>query len=253
MRGNKIVNGKQITVIWHVDDLKLSHVDKAVVDNKIKWLETIYGPLSGSKGLQHTYLGMDMDFSAGEVKVSMVPYMQELVDELPEVIGAPASTPAAMHLFEESTEPVLLDKEASKMFHHVVAKTLWTALWARPDLLTTLSFLTCKVKAPDEDDQKKLIRMISYIKGTIDLPLILSADGTRIVKWWVDASYAMQHEMKSKTGGTMSMGKGSVFSMSQKQRLNTTRSTEAELVAADDVMPQIIWTRWKIAALLLQQ
>ena len=24
---NKMVNGKQITVIWHVDDLKVSHVD----------------------------------------------------------------------------------------------------------------------------------------------------------------------------------------------------------------------------------
>ena len=42
----------------------------------------------------------------------------------------------------------------------------------------------------------------------------------------------------------MSLGKESVFSMSRKQRLNTTSSTEAELVATDNVMPQIIWTRY---------
>jgi len=29
---NKIVNGKQITVVWHVDDLKISHVETKVVD-----------------------------------------------------------------------------------------------------------------------------------------------------------------------------------------------------------------------------
>jgi hypothetical protein len=72
----------------------------------------------------------------------------------------------------------------------VVAKTLWAGLRARPGPLTRLSYLTCKVKAPDDDDYKKLVRMISYIKGTINLPLRLSVDGSRVVKWWVDAWHA---------------------------------------------------------------
>jgi len=32
---NKKINGEQCTIIWHVDDLKLSHVEKKVVDNII--------------------------------------------------------------------------------------------------------------------------------------------------------------------------------------------------------------------------
>ena len=28
---NKIVNGSQCTIVWHVDDLKVSHKDEAVV------------------------------------------------------------------------------------------------------------------------------------------------------------------------------------------------------------------------------
>ena len=28
---NKVIDGKQCTVIWHVDDLKISHVDPKVV------------------------------------------------------------------------------------------------------------------------------------------------------------------------------------------------------------------------------
>jgi hypothetical protein len=38
---NKMVNGKQFTMTWHVDDLKLSHVDAKEVDKTIKWLKSI--------------------------------------------------------------------------------------------------------------------------------------------------------------------------------------------------------------------
>ena len=40
---NKIVDGNQMTVIWHVDDLKVSH-KKAEANTKFaKWMKTIYG------------------------------------------------------------------------------------------------------------------------------------------------------------------------------------------------------------------
>jgi hypothetical protein len=38
---NKVINGKQFTINWHVDDLKLSHVDAKVVDDTITWLKSI--------------------------------------------------------------------------------------------------------------------------------------------------------------------------------------------------------------------
>jgi hypothetical protein len=35
---NKMIEGKQCTICFHVDNCKISHVDKKVVDNTIKWL-----------------------------------------------------------------------------------------------------------------------------------------------------------------------------------------------------------------------
>jgi hypothetical protein len=49
--------------------------------------------------------------------------------------------------------------------------------------------------------------------------------------------------MKSHTGITMSLRKGSLFSSSISQKLNTKSSTEAELLGVDDGMPLVIWTR----------
>jgi len=40
---NNLINGKQCTIVWHVDELKISHVEAEVVDNIIKKLNTKFG------------------------------------------------------------------------------------------------------------------------------------------------------------------------------------------------------------------
>jgi hypothetical protein len=82
---NKMVNGKQFTITWHVEDLKLSHVDVKVVDEMISWLKSIYGEdMRVSRGKRHDYLGMDLDHSVtGEVQVTMVDYLKRIITEFP--------------------------------------------------------------------------------------------------------------------------------------------------------------------------
>ena len=66
--------------------------------------------------------------------------------------------------------------------------------------------------------------------------------------WWVDSSYAVHPDMKSHMGIFMTIGKGGMYTSSCKQKLNKKSSTEAKLVAIDDVMGQILWTRHFLAA-----
>ena len=40
---NKDIDGKQCTIVWHVDDLKISHVNSRVVDEIITSLNAEYG------------------------------------------------------------------------------------------------------------------------------------------------------------------------------------------------------------------
>ncbi len=40
---NKIVNGKQMTVCWHIDDLKVSHTDPMEITKFGDWLSKTYG------------------------------------------------------------------------------------------------------------------------------------------------------------------------------------------------------------------
>ena len=126
------------------------------------------------------------------------------------------------------------------MFHHAVAQLLFTGIQCRKDALTAISFLTTRVRNPDEDDCKKLRRLLGYLKQTIQLPLILRSDGVNVLKWWVDESYADHDDMRGHTGGTMPMGtdgRGLIISISEKKKINKKSSTESELIGADNAMP----------------
>ena len=73
-----------------------------------------------------------------------------------------------------------------------------------------MAFLTTQVREPDEDEDKKLLRILKYLRGTRDIVLTLESDGNRAVKWWVDTSFEVHHNMKIHTGGMMLMRRGTL-------------------------------------------
>ena len=64
-----------------------------------------------------------------------------------------------------------------------------------------------------------------------------------MIKWYVDAAFAVHQDFKSHMGGAMTFRQGAVQNISRKQKLNTKSSTDAELVAADDVSVMVLWTK----------
>ena len=58
----KMVNGKKYTVVWHVDDLKLSHMDEREVTKVISGLEGVYRKMRVKRVKKHDYICMDLGF-----------------------------------------------------------------------------------------------------------------------------------------------------------------------------------------------
>ena len=245
---NKMIRGKQCTIIWHVDDLKISHVDTTVVSEVIKKISGVFGieaPLTINRGKVHDYLGMNIDFStSNKVIIGMQHYVKGILDEVPDDMTGVANTPASSFLFQINNQsPELLDNATADLFHTLVAKLLFLGKRARPDIQLAVAFLCTRVTKPDRDDYKKLTRVIKYLRQTEDLALTIECDNLLVIKWWVDASFGCHIDLKSHTGGMMSLGEGAIYATSTRQKLNTRSSTEGELVAVHDVMPQILWTR----------
>jgi hypothetical protein len=68
---NKIVDGTQMTICFHVDDCKLSHRSSRANSSMINWLHQEYesifedgsGDMTVSRGRVHKYLGMTLDYT----------------------------------------------------------------------------------------------------------------------------------------------------------------------------------------------
>ena len=96
---NKTVNGSQMTVSCHVDNLKSSHKEIFEINRFLKYLQDIYLGLQTSCGKVHYYLGMTLDyFKKGKIQVLTIPHLINLLKEFPEEIGSPASITAPYHL-----------------------------------------------------------------------------------------------------------------------------------------------------------
>jgi hypothetical protein len=202
---NKTIDGKQCTVVWHVDDLKILHVDPKAVTTILNLLDAQYGqeivggkpaPLTITRGKIHDYLGMTLDYSEpGVDKINMVDYLKKILDEMPENMDGTATSPAADQLFKitEGIEPV--NKATSKLIHATVAKLLFPCKRGQPGIQMAIAFLCTQIQQPTRYDYNKLARVIKYLRKTSDLVLRLSAENLNVVEWWVDASYGVHCDM----------------------------------------------------------
>jgi hypothetical protein len=109
-------------MLWHVDDIKISHEDPEVVSQMIELLKGAYGkeaPLIITRGKIYEYLGITIDYSTlDKVRITMLlQYIRDMLEEMPEEWTGETATPAANQLFEVNPEAEQLDEETAQTFH----------------------------------------------------------------------------------------------------------------------------------------
>jgi len=189
------------------------------------------------------YLGMTFDFSIkGEVAMTQCGFIEDLIRDSGIEANKRAATPAADNLFEVRDDGEAGETTAaqSEWYHSFTAKCLYLAKRSRPEILTTVSFLATRITKCNKDDLKKLGRLLYYLAGTKERGVVFrpGARGMQ-VRQFIDAAYGVHTDMKSASGGVTVIGDaGPNMTNACKQSIVTKSSTEAELVAASDLMNQ---------------
>ena len=201
-----------------------------------------------SRGKVHKYLGTTLDYTVrGQVQITMIDFLDKVLiafDKAEPKGGGTNKSAASENLSKVDKDCKNLPQIKTVQFHNLVEKTLYSTKQARPDTCKTVTFLTKRVRAPDLDDWDNMLHMMRYIRGTRMLPLIISSNGSGILKWWVDALFAVYPNMRGNYGGGLSLVRRFTILSSTKHKLKTRSSTETELVGADDFMPAICWSRY---------
>ena len=145
-----------MAVTWYVDDLKVSHDDPVEITKFANYLAVIYGEkLTVHRGLVHDYIAMDLDYTTkGKVGISMIKYVDKMLEGFLEKLVTSAATPAAENLFEvqNDSEGEFLSEDKAQEFHHITAQLLFLFVCARQDIQVTVAFLTTRVKKSYSDD-----------------------------------------------------------------------------------------------------
>ena len=108
---NKITDGYQITMIWYVNDLKVSHKNPFESIMLALYLSKIYEKVIVKRGKIHNFLGMTVDYSkVGKLKVSRTNYTDKIIMEFSEKITTTSNLVAA-HLMRVHDEGCSLSEE----------------------------------------------------------------------------------------------------------------------------------------------
>ena len=92
--------------------------------------------------------------------------------------------PADYHLFQvrPEDERMILNKERSTASHHTMAQLLFVTSRARKDTKMAIYLLCTRKMIPDKDYWGNLVMVLRYIRGTLNLPLILRDVNLSVIK-----------------------------------------------------------------------
>jgi len=119
---------------------------------------------------------------------------------------------------------------------------------SRPDCETAVSFLMKRVSEPRRDDWYKFMRLMSWIKRTVEDRKIIGADDLLHMLTMTDSAHAVHEDMKGHIGGIITFGIGVIDQKSSIQKMNSRSSTETEQIGTSEYLPKTSTLKclWKV-------
>ena len=225
-------NGNIVNI--HVDDCLASCTTMA----KAKELQAFF---SKHKCTIHVdkflFLGMDVERTNQGILVGMQTLIADKLKQW-EVTGKEQYPHNTLLTGEDNTHPisnVLREEYVSK-----VMSLLYCGLRARFDLLFTLSVLSQHCAQPTLKNWADLSHLLKYINSTKNAQMLLNPSSLHL-NVYADSSYMSHADKKGHTGVLVTLGTmGPVISAkSSKQRMQASSSTEGEIIAVYEALPQL--------------
>jgi len=112
-------------------------------------------------------------------------------------------------------------------------------------LKLAIRFLTTRMQEPTEEDEGKLKQVLKYLNGTRNLGMLITKSNLKLHASF-DASFNSYLDAKGQNGALTWLGDGDgapIHVSTKKQVITAKSSTEAELMALDGVIEELLWTR----------
>ena len=232
----KNLNGKICNILIYVDDIIVMSDDEDEHRNVIKNFKNFYNEINVSTqyDLEFEYLGLNFKVINKSLRVNMIGYINKILEERQEM--GMSENPYTKQLFNNRKIELLDDYEQART-RSDVAKLLYLAKRARPDILLPTIVISSRASKYNSDDKAKLDKIYKYLNTTKHLELNLSdsnVSNNLTLYAYVDASHGNYDDGKGQSAYGFTLGSGLFLVKSRKQKTVSKSSTGSEILAIDD-------------------
>ena len=189
-------------------------------------------------------LQIERDRERGKLKIHQSAYMRKIIEKFGMADGKTVSVPADPHA---ALAPVREYEGSTRIvpYREAIGSLVFLAAVSRPDIAYAVNSVSKYVNGYDDTHWRAVKRIFAYLKGTINYGIEYQSGGSEAkLIGFSDADYAGDIETRrSTTGYVLCLANGAVMRSSQRQRLVTLSTTEAEYVAASTAARDLIWIR----------
>ena len=192
-------------------------------------------------GTPKYFLGIEFAYKHGKLILNQCKYVLDILEETGLLGCKPQSSPIdSKPQFWDITSPPLTD---ANIYRRLLGKLIYLTI-TRPDITYTVGLLSQFMHSPQEIHWHAALRVLAYLKHAPGRGLLYQHHGHLRIEGYSDSSYAGDRgDRKSTFGFCILVGGNLVTWRSQKQRVVSLSSAEAEYRSMTHTSSEMLWVR----------
>lgn len=187
-----------------------------------------------------TYLGISIQRNSNNIVVDQSKYLHAVLKKFNMQNCKGSETPMDVNF--KLDENFNVDQSYEKLCRSLIGSLMYATVGSRPDLATSVYYLSRYQSKPSEELWKALKRILRYVKQTVNLVLIYSKEkGSSPLVGFADADWARDYDRKSTTGYLFKVYNNTVVWKSRKQATVALSTTEAEYISLCEATMEGCW------------
>ena len=226
-----------VAVLVYVDDI-------AIASNNDEELSALKSTLAAAfmikdLGTMRFFLGLEIVRSVSGISVCQRKYALDLLETAGLLACKPASVPMDpyAHLSLEDGTPL----PSARPYRELIGRLLYLTI-TRPDITFAVHKLSQFLQRPTDFHLQAAHRVLKYVKGNPGQGLFYSSNSELCLNTFADADWSSYRDTCiSTTGYCVYLGTSIICWRSQKQKVASRSSTEAEYRSLADVTREVLW------------
>ena len=237
-----LIEGSIVYLALFVDDSLVAAENSKAIDTVLSHLKEAFKITVGDASI---FVGMQIerDRTRESIFIHQSSYAKKILERFGRMDAKSMSVPCD----PGSTLKLLLKEEEVENvpYREAIGSLMFLSIVSRPDISYAVNLVSRFLERHGKQHWLAVKRIISYVAGTIEYGIEYRSGGSDLVlEGYSDADFAGDVETRrSTTGYVFELAGGPVTWASQRQKLVTLSTTEAEYVAASITSREAVWLR----------